>query len=350
VTRHRTLLALVLGLTLAGVLGLAAERRWDRPSASSASAPTGLATAVVRRTTLVDTQLIGGTLAYRALPPLIGGLAGTLTALPGEGTTIQPGHVLYRVDNRPVLLLRGTTPAWRTLEPWEPAGPDVAELNRNLIALGYEPARAEESDQIFDWETERAVEELQHDLDEPETGVLPLGSVIVRPTGVRVGARLVPLGGETSAGSPPFAVTTSRRAVSASIDAADVSLARRGASVSIVLASGRTTPGRITAVGHSLTGAAASASLSITVTPIGHPRTGQMQAEPVEVALTTNVARDVIAAPISALLALAGGGYGVETVEPGGAHRLVRVRTGLFSHGLVALRGVALGARVVVAQ
>jgi hypothetical protein len=183
-----------------------------------------------------------------------------------------------------------------------------------------------------------------------ETGTLPLGSVVFRPAGVRVGARLVPLGGEASPGSAPFQVTTSSRSVSASIDAANASLARLGASVSIVLPSGRTTPGTITAVGHAPTGAAGSASLSITVTPHGHLRTGRGQAEPVELALTTNVARDVIAAPISALLALAGGGYGVETVGPSGEHRLVHVRTGLFSRGLVELHGIAVGTRVLMAQ
>ena len=49
--------------------------------------------------------------------PLIGGPAGTVTAMPDAGATIRPGHVLYRVDDRPVLLLHGTTPAWRALEP-----------------------------------------------------------------------------------------------------------------------------------------------------------------------------------------------------------------------------------------
>lgn len=349
-TRRRAVLALALVITLAGALALGAARPWEHETPTTAPTTTRFATALVRRATLVDSQLVAGTLAYQALPPLIGRLAGTVTALPDAGATIDPGRVLYRVDDQPVLLLRGTTPAWRTLEPWQPPGPDVAELNRNLVALGYEPARAAGTDRIFDWATERAVEQLQHGLHERETGTLPLGSVVFRPSGVRVGARLVVLGAEASPGSAPFQVTTSGRTVSASIDATNASLARLGASVSIVLASGRTTPGKITAVGPALTGSAASASLSITVTPLRPLRTGRVQAEPVELALTTNVARDVVAAPISALLALAGGGYGVETVGPSGARRLVRVRTGLFSHGLVELHGIAVGAHVLVAQ
>ena len=85
------------------------------------------------------------------------------------------------------------------------------------------------------------------------------------------------------------------------------------------------------------------------VTPLEPLRMGRTQTEPVELALATNVARHVVAAPISALLALTGGGYCVEVVGPTGAHRLVRVRTGLYAHGLVELRGVRVGMRVVVA-
>ena len=47
----------------------------------------------------------------------------------------------------------------------------------------------------------------------------------------------------------------------------------------------------------------------------------------------------VLAVPVSALLALAGGGYGLEVVEPSGAHRLVGVRTGLFAGTLVQVSG-----------
>jgi hypothetical protein len=63
-------------------------------------------------------------------------------------------------------------------------------------------------------------------------------------------------------------------------------------------------------------------------------------------------ARNVLAVPVSALLALAGGGYGLEVVEPSGVHRLVGVTAGLFASGQVQVSGagVTAGTKVVVAQ
>ena len=57
---------------------------------------------------------------------------------------------------------------------------------------------------------------------------------------------------------------------------------------------------------------------------------------------------------MTALLALAGGGYAVEVVEPDGTHELIGVTTGIFDgeSGLVEVSGsgLAAGQRVVVAS
>jgi hypothetical protein len=60
-------------------------------------------------------------------------------------------------------------------------------------------------------------------------------------------------------------------------------------------------------------------------------------------------ARGVLAVPVSALVALAGGGYAVEVVHGAGS-RLVAVRTGLFAQTLVQVSGpgLAAGQRVEV--
>ena len=61
---------------------------------------------------------------------------------------------------------------------------------------------------------------------------------------------------------------------------------------------------------------------------------------------------NVLAVPVNALLALAGGGYAVEVVGPGGVHQLVGVSVGLFDDaaGMVQVSGsgLAAGQRVVV--
>jgi hypothetical protein len=94
------------------------------------------------------------------------------------------------------------------------------------------------------------------------------------------------------------------------------------------------------------------ASSQITITPAHPALTGTAIGIPVQVSLTTSSVRRVLAVPVSALLALAGGGYGVEVVEPSGAHRLVGVRIGMFAGSQVQVSspGLAVGTKVVVAQ
>lgn len=71
-----------------------------------------------------------------------------------------------------------------------------------------------------------------------------------------------------------------------------------------------------------------------------------------QVSLVSETVTDVLAVPVNALLALAGGGYAVEVVDKGGKHRLVPVTTGLFDDdgGLVEVsgRGLSAGQNVVV--
>ena len=90
----------------------------------------------------------------------------------------------------------------------------------------------------------------------------------------------------------------------------------------------------------------------LTVTPSDPAATGSDGGEAVQVALTVQSVRNVLAVPIAALVALAGGGYGLEVVAPSGQHHLVGVRTGVFAGGEVQVVGHALtaGTRVVVAQ
>jgi multidrug efflux pump subunit AcrA (membrane-fusion protein) len=72
----------------------------------------------------------------------------------------------------------------------------------------------------------------------------------------------------------------------------------------------------------------------------------------IQVSLTVQSVHHVLAVPIAALLALAGGGYGLEVEEPSGQHHLVGVQTGVFAGGDVQVTagGLTPGMRVVVAQ
>ncbi|HXC85962.1 MAG TPA: peptidoglycan-binding protein [Trebonia sp.] len=52
------------------------------------------------------------------------------------GNTIKNGEQLAEIDGQPLFTLTGPVPAWRDLTPGE-SGPDVAELQKALAALGY---------------------------------------------------------------------------------------------------------------------------------------------------------------------------------------------------------------------
>jgi hypothetical protein len=137
-----------------------------------------------------------------------------------------------------------------------------------------------------------------------------------------------------------------------------------GEAVSIVLPTNVTTQGKVTAIGPASTsassgtgtssgaGSPSQATTMLTVTPDDAAATGSGSNVTVQVSLTTQVVSGVLAVPVSALLALAGGGYGVEVVAPSGTHRLTGVTTGIYAGSRVQVSGAGIvpGTRVVVAQ
>jgi hypothetical protein len=333
--------------------------------ASTPPRPSSLSTATVVRTDLADTVLTEGTLGYAASTPVVNRLSGTYTWLPAQGTVIGAGGTLYRVDDQPVTLMTGPTPAWRDFALGMSDGPDVTELEANLIALGDARGLLAQPTDAFSWATAAAIERWQTQLGQTPTGRLPLGSVVLMPGSVLVGALAVAPGQGAAPGDLPFAVTGTTRTVTVPLGP-NLPTVPVGEPVSIVLPTQVTTPGRVTAVGPPAPSAGSSsgsgqgagssgqsqASAVLTVTPADPAATGAGNGVAVQVTLTTQSASHVLAVPITALLALAGGGYGVEVVTPSGAHHLVGVTTGLFTATEVEVRGGGLqpGDRVLVAQ
>jgi peptidoglycan hydrolase-like protein with peptidoglycan-binding domain len=354
--RRLAVSATVVAAVLTGAVGAVALTGGKAAPAS----PRGvrLTTATVERTNLATSVLTGGTLGYAASRPLINELTGTYTHLRAAATTIRPGRLLYRVDNQPVILMRGKTPAWRAMAPGI-SGPDVAELQAGLIALGYARGLFTAPSGVYDLATDDAVQRWQNAAGALATGVVGFGQVIFAPGPVKVGALNVAPGQAAIPGQQPYQVTTTKRIVSVPVNPALPPVAV-GERVSIVLPSQARTSGRVTAVGppppaagtsgNHGTGAAASSML--TVTPDRPGATGTGTGVPVQVSLIVQSVRHVLAVPVSALLALSGGGYGLELLTPAGRHRLVGVTAGIFAGGLVQVSGVGVvpGAKVVVAQ
>ena len=373
---------IVAGGVAAGLIAAAsgpAARAGHAASGSSGAGRAGhgprVATAPVVRTDLANTVQVSGALGFAGSYTVANQMTGTAyTALPSPGQVVRRGHRLYEVDGSPVILLYGARPEWRDLYLGATPGPDVAQLDANLIALGYAtPATLAVSD-TFTAATSFAVQRWQAALGLTVTGVVPAGQAAYAPGPLRVVSLDVTLGAAAQPGTAVLAATSARPVVSAALPVSQEYLVRRGDRVSVTLPDGTSTVrGVVTAIsrvasagpsggagepsaGPSAPGGAApdgpggsGDTVQLTVR-LAHPRTASgLDQAPVTVNIVSARVHGVLAVPVTALVALAGGGYAVQVVTGGAAH-LAGVRTGLFSSSLVQVSGAGLraGLRVEV--
>ncbi len=163
--------------------------------------PAGQTTTEVTRRTLTESSTVDGTLGYGTTLELYDRLSGTFTWLPAVGATIGRGETLWRVNNQPVVLMYGSVPAYRALKEGVSDGPDVTELNENLIDLGYDPYGAISGVEDFSEATVAAVRRWQHAEGLPETGKVELGRIVFVPGARRVTAVKVVLGQDPPGGA-----------------------------------------------------------------------------------------------------------------------------------------------------
>jgi Putative peptidoglycan binding domain len=283
---------------------------------------------------------------------------GAFTQLPSAGQVVQRGQVLYQVSGNPIVLLYGKIPAYRSLSEGM-SGADVRELNANLVALGYATSsELDPSSDYFGAETAYALELYQDHLGITETGVLVLGQAAFLPSAARVTTISAGLGAQAAPGGPVLQATSTRRQVSIALDASQQSYVKDGDKVSITLPDSQTTAGVVSSVGTvaitppSVSGATSAPVITVDVTPADPGATGRLDQAPVQVSITTATVSGVLIVPVSALVSLAGGGYAVEVVKPGGTHELIPVTLGLFDDatGTVEVSGAGLqaGQHVVV--
>ena len=374
VRRRRTVLivsavVLVAAVAVVGALGLGGggEEEPGAPARTGSLVP-------VTRTTLTERTSVDGTLGYGTQTPLPVKATGTVTWLPGTGTSAERGDVLLRVDDRPVLLLYGSLPMYRDLGPGAAApqetgteqgtgggteggkaapsagpsapatapaaltGMDVLQFETNLAALGYSGFTVDET---FSDATAAAVKRWQKALGEPQTGTVGIGDVVYSAGRIRIGHPGVRLGG--AAGENTLSYTGSTRKVVVNASAADGSWAVRGTPVTVRLPDGTSVAGEVASVGKEATApegdsGEGTATVPVTVTMKDQKALGRLESGPVTVEYVGREARRVLTVPVAALVALAEGGHGLETAD--GA--FVAVRTGLFADGRVQVSGSAV--------
>jgi Putative peptidoglycan binding domain len=348
------------------VLAACSNGGGSNTGSSSNGSATSLAT-VQRQSLSTQTQLTG-VLEYAGSYSVLARVPGTVTWLPALGRVIRNGQVLFRVNQAPVVLLYGATPAYRVLAEGGTAadvtGRDVAQLNHDLAALGYvDSGDVDSAWDEFNWATTAGVERLQKHLGVTQTGELALGDVVFLPTAARVTTLQASLG--APANGQVLQATSTTLTVSVALDTGLQSAVRAGDRVTIVLPNGRTTPGTVTSVGKVATtssndsggsggsaGAPSGPTVPVHIRPTDPSGTGSLDRALVQVMITDQTVPNVLAVPVDALLARSGGGYAVEVVASDGTHHLVPVSLGLFDDaaGLVQASGpgLAAGQRVVV--
>jgi peptidoglycan hydrolase-like protein with peptidoglycan-binding domain len=365
--RQVVVIAAIAGALVGGVVagGVAVAADGSDNSAASPSGNSGqVATAAVVRTNLTNTVQVGGSIGYDgsyAVAALHGG--GVYTWLPEPGAVIKQDQPLYSVGNVPVPLLYGSLPAYRQFDAGMSDGADVGQLTRDLIALGYGDGLTQ-SDH-FSSATAAAVQRWQKALGLQATGEIPLGDAVFEPGPIRV-TSVTPAVGTPAGGGVVLTATSTTPVVVVDLDVSEEYLVKPGDTVTVVLPDGTTTVGgHIETVGTvaacpggggvgtgggngsagqspcSSTGSNSSPTVTVTISLDSTPAGATFDQAPVNVNITTQTADHVLAVPVNALLALQGGGYGVDVVTGKTSH-LVGVTTGLYSDTLVQVSGSGL--------
>jgi peptidoglycan hydrolase-like protein with peptidoglycan-binding domain len=329
--------------------------RGSHPTAAASGQQPSSSLATVEKRTLSSRVSVNGTLGYLGTYQVINGAQGHWTSLPAIGQVMSQGQTIASVDGSPVVLLYGAIPAYRDFRLGMSDGEDVKELERNLLALGYGSSSNLVASGHFDAFDVAAVKRWQKAMGLAQTGVISLGQVVFLPDAIRITSVAATLGSMAQPGAPMATATSTTRRVLVNLSANQQSKVKVGDKVTITLPNRKTTDGTVSSVGTVATSSGnggGTPTIEVLITPTDPAATGTLDAAPVSVAIVTAQVADVLAVPVTALLAQKDA-YAVEVVDASGQHRFVPVTIGLFddSSGLVQVEGAGLaaGQKVVVA-
>jgi peptidoglycan hydrolase-like protein with peptidoglycan-binding domain len=372
--RARTAILVGMAVVVLGAVALAARGVGGDGGQRPASSTLPPATATVTRMTLTQTERVAGTLGYgptgvviaragtATSPPAaaptevtpspspsltVPPTTNTITWLPAPGAIIKRGEPVYRVDNRPVILLVGDTPPYHHLANGV-RGPDVRLLETNLRALGYTGFTVDDS---YTSATGSVVKRWQRSLGLPQTGTVDVNQVVVAPGPIRVAELKTGRGADATGEVLSYTATT--RVVTVPLEVTRLHLVSGGLAATVNLPNGKTVTGIVASIGSvaSQPGDGApgngTPTVDVVITIADQAALGTLDAAPVDLVVVVAEKADVLTVPVGALLALTEGGYGVQLVE-GSTTRYVAVTTGMFAGGRVEVSGPEIAEGVTV--
>jgi hypothetical protein len=350
--------AVLVAVTATG--GVVAMSSATRATRAAQAPPTN--TVRVARGKLSAMVSVDGSLTYRARSDgtpygVINQAHGAYTNLPDVGDKVSCGDVFYRVNERPVLLLCGTVPAYRDLHSGE-VGEDVRQLNRNLHTLGYDAGVGiDPNDNQFTWKTQTALGKLQNDKGVDKTGALALDSAVFLPESVRIAKMTGELGGSAQPGAQVAQATSDTPEVQVALAPSQQAAVKVGELARITLPGNTSVTGKVERLGRVAQapvgqgGNAGGATIPAYIRLDEPEKARGLDKAPVQVEISTEGVQSAMSVPVTAIVGKAGGGFAVEVVRSGGRRELVAVELGLFdtTAGRVEVKGdLRVGDQVVV--
>jgi peptidoglycan hydrolase-like protein with peptidoglycan-binding domain len=337
--KHRVLAGAAVLVAVTAIGGVVAMSGAEQASPAAQEPPAN--TATVERGKLSDMVSQYGVLTYRARSDgspyaVINRARGTYTKLPNAGDKVDCGAVLYRVNDKPVLLLCGSTPAYRSLSNGD-SGPDVRQLNANLVDLGYATrAQLAPSSDRFSSKTASALAKLQSRLGEDRTGSLKLGQAVFLFESVRIAKVTGELGEPARRGAQVAQATSDTAEVQVNLDPAQQGEVKKGDRAQITLPGNRSVTGKVDRLGRVAQVPAAQDRNAGGVTipaylSLDEPAKARgLDKAPVQVEITTRGVKSALSVPVTAIVGRSGGGFAVEVMRGDGRRELVVVKLGLF--------------------
>ena len=306
---------------------------------------------------LVVSDSFDGTLGFGEARDLVSERAGVVTSVAEAKATVKPGGELFRIDFEPTVLLTGDVPAYRALDSSSTNGPDIRQLEQGLVDAGHGAGVTVDED--FTSGTAAAVARWEGALGRANPdGKVELGDVIFLPNPVRVSTVEAQKGTRVASAATVLTATPTTRVVQVDLQAARADELEPGTKVQLTMPDDAETAGTVASVG------AESDSEDNPAQPGGEPTVpvvitlddpsaaSDFESGSVDVHIERSREEGAIVAPVTALVALAEGGYAVQLVDdsaPNG-YRLVGVEVGTNTNNLVAIsgEGIEAGAEVVV--
>jgi hypothetical protein len=262
----------------------------------------------------------------------------TLTSVLDVGATADRGTVLYTADEQPVVALIGDLPAWRTLEQGVDDGPDVRQLEENLVELGY--GAGLDVDETFTASTADVVDAWETDLGRaaPDS-VVTIGDIVFLTASGDVLGHEAAVGRHARRRSPVLTIGSEQRIVVAKVDATSA-LAPSGrgwapgSTVELEWADTTTTEGTVFGTGRDVTDGQVELIVAVGT---GDAGAGERRSGAEATVTLVGARRDgVVAVPVAGVVD-DGGSPAVRLVQADGRDHVVQVETGLVADGWVEI-------------